>query len=61
SVGPGISVHYLHTGEDAVASMLKIEIWNRLKLYATVNPTDGPGAGLAPFENSQPDDERRRE
>ena len=38
SLGPGILVRYLHTGEDAVASAFVIEIWNRLKLYATVNP-----------------------
>jgi hypothetical protein len=41
SVGPGIVVHYVHTSEDTVAAVLRIEIWNRLKLYATVNPRDG--------------------
>lgn len=40
SVGPGIIVRYLHTGESAVASAFIIEIWNRLKLYATVNPPE---------------------
>ncbi len=42
SVGPGISVRYLHTNEDSVSAALRIQIWNRLRLYATVNPIGGP-------------------
>jgi hypothetical protein len=45
-IGPGISVRYGHTGEDEVASVLKIQIWNRLNVYATVNPTETLDAEL---------------
>jgi hypothetical protein len=39
--GPGLSVYWASASDDPISGVFKIEIWGRLRLYATVDKRDG--------------------